>query len=826
MNPPPGTSGQYHLPDAGELHPLPMSGWDGSPVRSWTAPSLRQQRGRIVLAVTGFALGAVLVLLGGPWRNWLIAPGPLSRHHALILREADGNKCAACHVAGGQSPSSWISLAMGSRPPVAPACQSDLCLRCHDRMASADRALLPHNLPDHQLRELTTATRARMAGAAGTIPVHAAAHTEPATTGCGTCHREHRGSGHSLTAMTDQQCQSCHVRQFAGFQDGHPEFATGTTGQMAIRFDHASHAGRHFPSRSQTFDCQSCHASGPGGAVRLFPDYQSACSSCHDPALRNSQTEGLELFVVPMIDVAAVRRTGADLPFWPEAASTAFDGRIPPLMRLLLAGDPQIQADILALPDRFDFADLDPGSISDLQLAARLAAGIVRLANELSAGSPEMLQQRLAAAVGSQPGQPPPLPDDIIRPLTGGAVRTALQGWFGGSNPDGRSVSLRDVSQHLDPVLARQANADDGLLAENPVRHLRGSSHSSQPALAQTVQPATPTFPGQASPPSQSASRDPAGPRSSSTVPADDRTSGRSPSGSAGSDVLAENPLAGMTGDAGTAAGGQPSSEPALPGLAEHLATRRLPPGNALHPQAENQPAPQPAASPLPFAPQLSRNGSPPRAGRGVAPGSSDWQVDQQRLAIIWPASGHADPWTRVWLDWAAEWPGDRSVSPASRQFRERFASADGPGQCALCHNIQPVRKWPPVDGDAVQILPASFHRGGNAVPEFGNWAVPVRNPAVRGWTRFSHAPHDLVARCDTCHALDDSTRPAASNSFAMGGAGPGLSGRQQAGTPPSGLVPAGKQVCASCHAPGGAPAGCTTCHNYHLTVPGSAPVD
>jgi hypothetical protein len=51
-----------------------------TPVRS-----LRTRRGRFVTGVALAALGAAVMVLSGPWRNSVLAPGSLSTHHAQHL---------------------------------------------------------------------------------------------------------------------------------------------------------------------------------------------------------------------------------------------------------------------------------------------------------------------------------------------------------------------------------------------------------------------------------------------------------------------------------------------------------------------------------------------------------------------------------------------------------------------------------------------------------------------------------------------------------------------------------------------------------------------
>ena len=99
-------------------------------------------------------------------------------------------------------------------------------------------------------------------------------------------------------------------------------------------------AAKHFAEKKQAFDCRSCHVEDATRRVQLLASYETACASCHDEKIATSVGRGVPMFALPTLDVEALKAAGHDIGAWPEAATGDFDGRLPPVMKLLLAGDP------------------------------------------------------------------------------------------------------------------------------------------------------------------------------------------------------------------------------------------------------------------------------------------------------------------------------------------------------------------------------------------------------------------------------------------------------------------------------------------------------
>ena len=99
--------------------------------------SLRAKRRIVTLALTAFTIGALLIVFNSPFRNDMIAAGPLCSSHAQILAGEGPNRCAACHSAGDDSFASWISNTLTGQTAVGKT-QSQLCMDCHQKSLVAE----------------------------------------------------------------------------------------------------------------------------------------------------------------------------------------------------------------------------------------------------------------------------------------------------------------------------------------------------------------------------------------------------------------------------------------------------------------------------------------------------------------------------------------------------------------------------------------------------------------------------------------------------------------------------------------------------------------
>lgn len=283
------------LPSGGCACPIPTC----QPRRS-----LRNQRGRLCVAVTAVTLALLLVGFFGPWQWRFISAGPVSsNHHGVVFAQmkhswpgSDG--CGACHTAAHGDLHEWMRAAFRARPgPFEPhrlltvtAGMTELdnhCLSCHP----GHRFHQPNVTRDHS---------------------------------CSACHREHQGSGR-MPPPADTQCLSCHgngtvmeasrkageklppaafdyrqvagrqhfqvprpergyTRVFKSFDTDHPEFqlhAQKLTDTNSLRFNHSLHLSSLVQRNGQPLACADCHQPAAAGAHFQAITFAKHCQSCH-----------------------------------------------------------------------------------------------------------------------------------------------------------------------------------------------------------------------------------------------------------------------------------------------------------------------------------------------------------------------------------------------------------------------------------------------------------------------------------------------------------------------------------------------------------------
>jgi predicted CXXCH cytochrome family protein len=402
--------------------------------------ALRQRRARFVAGCLAAIIGAGCMALSGPWRNELLAPGPLSTHHAHLIVHVGttGERCAQCHAAGNSTLTEWLK----GRESGA-ATQTALCMACHEKAIASGLATAAHNVPIEQLRSDGDVENdeafwgsSRRDGAASIA--------------CSACHREHRGRNHDLTAISDAACQACHRERYHSFADEHPDFgAWPYERRTRIVFDHASHQRKHYPEEKQSFSCEACHQSDATGDRQLTRSYEVTCSACHDKSLAASLAEGVPLVALPTLDLAALSDAGHSVAPWPADADGDFDGAVPIFARLLLAADPQAAAAMEELGPAFDFYDLDPDNVDQVAAAAAVARHLKALIDHLAARGQPALADRVAVILGR----------DVTREeleamagrLSPDAADAFRSRWFAAAADAGESVEDRAAMRNLVP---------------------------------------------------------------------------------------------------------------------------------------------------------------------------------------------------------------------------------------------------------------------------------------------------------------------------------------------------------------------------------------
>ena len=413
-----------------------------APVRS-----LRARRGWFTFCCTALTIGILAILLNVGWHAEVLAPGRLTASHEQIL---DGpeyqGRCKNCHAAADENVLTWLLTTCSGGQCVGTP-QSTLCMKCHEQTIDVQHALQAHSLSPEVLTAVRTSrgideARGKQRG------------FQPLA--CATCHQEHHGSNHELTAMTDAQCQVCHAQEFRDLAHGHPEFKNWPRRRpAAIHFDHEAHGSQHFPRQQTEFVCGTCHTRDRLGEINSAVDYQQACASCHDKPLTDRDADGFVFLQLPMIDDLALEDAGINVGEWPEYCTGDFDGALPPLMRLLLMADGRARQALEQGGPNFEFGDLDPDNPEHLQMAADLVWAIKFLLYDLGSRGQTAVGERLAwvlgrdvspAEVGKLSAQ---LPADLLFDLTVAWLPKLHQ-----------EIQLREIGQW--PPLAERASYELG----------------------------------------------------------------------------------------------------------------------------------------------------------------------------------------------------------------------------------------------------------------------------------------------------------------------------------------------------------------------------
>ncbi|MEL7498023.1 MAG: cytochrome c3 family protein [Planctomycetota bacterium] len=715
--------------------------------------SLREKRKIFVCSVTAFMVGSLLILLSSPYRFEVLAPGGLSSPHSQILAAEGTDRCAACHAAASQSVGQWIGTTLWGSDPDQPT-QSQLCMKCHENHINGQLALRPHNQSDDALAESTK----RISKQDDALPVSFrwSAPTEHGNIECNACHREHHGKDENLAAMTDSQCQVCHSSPFRGFELDHPEFQNyGAKRRSRIAFDHNSHVLKHFPEANVEFNCNRCHIDDKTGNAKVLASFDVSCASCHAPSIDEDLQSGLTLLALPMLDMEAIEANQLHVGTWPLAATGDFDGPLPPLMRMLLSHDQELQPVLRRLPVNFDFSDIDaddPQSVAD---AVTLVWGIKRLIRELSIGGTAVLQQRLEAGLDIRTTKHQlALVSSQLNEYT---FNQMVRRWLPNLPSEVQSAAVtrpETPSESSDQSLLAIRTDDKDSWWPNDERVLS--------LMVETLPP----------PPQQ----------------IDD-------------DVLAINPLQALMKrnqkNSGTT--NNTSTDPQT----AHEPSPTMEQGKDV-----DSPVPNELETSLEHRPTPSITPTQPPQVHIEAPESTGWIRDDQTFRLVYRPSGHADSALTQWIDWVAASAKAPAHQDSSALF-ELMMATEGLGDCRRCHTAdksdltqRPLLKTELTpEGQSMSVLLETRSL-------IVNWKGTYRDPTQKRFTKFSHAPHltiPALQNCESCHEMKGETIDA--KTFAGFDPSEGCSCFQ----------PIVKSNCTNCHRRGGTPSGCTTCHHYHV---------
>ncbi len=138
-------------------------------------------------------------------------------------------ECTSCHTTIAEGRYGWLrALASYANPEK----DSGACLTCHKIGTDTKHALSPHGVSPDWLQEVVSKRR-KPARVVPEFPNLARMATKlfplsDAPAGgvfCATCHKEHGGKPANLKTMSDGRCHACHTVKFDSFQGAHPEFA-------------------------------------------------------------------------------------------------------------------------------------------------------------------------------------------------------------------------------------------------------------------------------------------------------------------------------------------------------------------------------------------------------------------------------------------------------------------------------------------------------------------------------------------------------------------------------------------------------------------------
>ena len=371
--------------------------------------SVWSQRRVLTLTTISLVMGGLLALLAGPSREAVVSPGALTSAHAA-------SSCKACHLAGAGTLSDWVHRALSGGPASERSDQQSeqKCLACHGDLGA--EPLNAHGLRRTHLVGLTKRAAAREAAGSQVLietaqMIFGRPHQGVEKLACGTCHQEHRGRGHDLTGISNEQCQSCHQNTFHSLEHGHPEFSDYPYQRRTrIYFDHVTHYNQHFdsftrimPGGKKPASCLTCHTLDTAGRKMLVLGFDETCSSCHSSQIKDALIEGITIVAVPGIDPVALADEQLPLGVWPKHPlnQDGFgpQGEMPAVMTLLLLADQGYlqRRDSLADVDLLELSDMTP---EQAEAVASLAAATKQVLREIATGDQARLQKRLNATVG------------------------------------------------------------------------------------------------------------------------------------------------------------------------------------------------------------------------------------------------------------------------------------------------------------------------------------------------------------------------------------------------------------------------------------------
>ncbi len=168
------------------------------------------------------------------------------------------------------------------------------------------------------------------------------------------------------------------------------------------------------------------------------------------------------------------------------------------------------------------------------------------------------------------------------------------------------------------------------------------------------------------------------------------------------------------------------------------------------------------------------------------------WYLDNETLALRYMPRGHNDPTLAAWSEFATLLASTRDVDTSKNHTD---FSRQVPGGCTQCHVL---------NSSALGQSP---------------WMAVSKPATARSITKFDHTPHltlPALADCRYCHQLDSGSGAKTNLQFVT----KNVQGVVDSQLPTCEFKSMHLEQCSACHRPNAANAGCTQCHNYHVTGP------
>jgi hypothetical protein len=356
-----------------------------------------------------------------------LSPGPLTSAHGAI------EACNACHTSSGTGNLSWIHGLLAGDPEA----DSNACLGCHKM---PDTAFNPHGASIEVLKQSTK--RLTKVAAETPAPHWTSAQSVAFPTHdmverglyCSTCHQEHKGASSSLTKISNEKCQSCHVVKFDSFDGHHPGFENYPFKQRSpIIYDHAAH-GKRFadlakkePTKRIPATCSHCHSDRIDRRVMAVNPFEQTCSSCHLGQItgkeRVSGPKGIAFLTVPGLDLQTLRKKNAPIGDWP----TDSEAELTPFMKVMISRKERGRY-LIKTVESLNLQDLSDASDEQIKAVTDLVWEIKGLFYALISGKASDVLGDLNVGCGAKLS--PNLVADLTASIPRDVVISAQQQWL------------------------------------------------------------------------------------------------------------------------------------------------------------------------------------------------------------------------------------------------------------------------------------------------------------------------------------------------------------------------------------------------------------